>query len=381
MRRTLLVTNDFPPRLGGIQTFLENYVRRLPAADIVVYASTENTGDPDGATSEYDKTTPWKTYRYPGAMMLPSPRVRREMVRIICQERIHTVWFGAAAPLGLLAPAARAAGAKRVIVTTHGHEIGWTMFPGARFLVKKIFRAADVVTYISDYTLRRLRKTIGTTPVAHLPGGIDTDVFRPNEDARQRLRHRYSLGSGPVVLCLSRLVPRKGQDLLIKAWPAVTKVVPEAKLVIGGRGRYEKTLKKLAAVSSAHKNIVFTGAISPAELADHYALADIFAMPCRTRGGGLDVEGLGIVYLEAGACEIPSIAGNSGGAPETIREGETGFVVDGRDATVLVERICQLISRPLLRTRMGNNARDFVAKNWHWDLLAKHLIRLCNNEN
>ena len=372
MRRTLLVTNDFPPRLGGIQTFLENYACRLPAQDLVVYASTYKTGDKGGECAAYDAHAPWKTYRARTTMLLPTPAAGRKMAQIIRREGIETVWFGAAAPLGLLARQARAAGAKNIIATTHGHEIGWLKIPGAANLVRRIFSEVDAVTYISDYTLQRLRPALGHTPAIHLPGGIDTEEFRPNPAMRSKLRQRYGLGDAPVILCLSRLVPRKGQDMLIRAMEGICRRHPNAKAVITGSGSYLVHLKKMAAVSPAAKNIVFTGAIPADELAGHHAMADIFAMPARTRWGGLDVEGLGIVYLEAGAAAVPVIAGDSGGAPETVREGETGFVVPGADFVGLAKRVCQLLENGDLRRKMGWAGREYATK-WQWPHLVQRL--------
>ena len=372
MRRTLLVTNDFPPRLGGIQTFLQNYASRLPAEDLVVYASSYKRNDRGGECASYDATVGWKTYRDKTSMLLPTPRVARKMAKIVRDEAISTVWFGAAAPLGLLAQTAKAAGASNVVVTTHGHEIGWTLIPGARQLVKKIFADTDAVTYISDYTLHNLKPAIGNTPVVHLPGGIDTAEFRPNPQARAQLRQRYQLGDRPVILCLSRLVPRTGQDMLIRAMEGITKRHPEAHLVITGSGPYENHLKAMAKASPASANITFTGAIPAAELAAHHAMADIFAMPARTRWGGLDVEGLGIVYLEAGAAAVPVIAGDSGGAPETVLHGQTGYVVKGTAVVDLAMRICQLLENDDARRQMGWKGREY-AENWAWPQLVSRL--------
>ena len=213
MRRTLLVTNDFPPVVGGIQSYLEDYARRLPSGDLVVLASTPPEGP--RAAEAFDATVPFEVVRMPTHVLLPTPDVRARMKRLVAARSIETVWFGAAAPLGLLGRAAKRAGATRVIATTHGHEVGWGMVPGARQLLRRIFRDADVVTYISDYTLGRLRPSIpeGTTTL-RLPSGIDVDRFRPDPVARAKLRERYRLGEDPTAVCVSRLVPRKGQDSL-----------------------------------------------------------------------------------------------------------------------------------------------------------------------
>lgn len=373
MRRTLLVTNDFPPVVGGIQSYLEDYARRLPSGDLVVLASTPPEGP--RAAEAFDATVPFEVVRMPTRMLLPTPGVRARMKRLIAARSIETVWFGAAAPLGLLGRAAKRAGATRVIATTHGHEVGWGMVPGARQLLRRIFRDADVVTYISDYTLGRLRPSIpeGTTTL-RLPSGIDVDRFRPDPVARAKLRERYRLGEDPTAVCVSRLVPRKGQDSLITAWPRVVRAVPAAKLVIVGWGPYARDVALLRRRSPVRDSIILTGKVPDAELPGHVAMGDLFAMPCRTRGKGLDVEGLGIVFLEASAAGLPVIAGTSGGAPETVVEAVTGNVVDGRDEDALVMALVRQLSDPALRRRMGAAGRELMMERWTWPGLVTSLI-------
>ena len=373
MRRTLLVTNDFPPVVGGIQSYLDDYTRRLPADDLTVLASTPPEGP--GAAAAHDAALAFDVVRMPTRMLLPTPDVRARMQRIIGERAIETVWFGAAAPLGLLGRAARAAGASRVIVSTHGHEVGWSMIPGARLALRRIFREADVVTHISDYTLGRLRPFMPPDrQVLRLPSGIDVERFRPDAAARSRLRARYGLGGAPTAVCVSRLVARKGQDSLIGAWPRVVERVPGARLVIVGWGPYARRLALLKRRSPVRDSIILTGAVPPDELPGHVAMGDVFAMPCRTRGGGLDVEGLGIVFLEASATGLPVIAGTSGGAPETVEDGVTGDVVDGRDGDALVAALVRQLSDPALRERMGRAGRELMERRWTWPGLVTGLI-------
>lgn len=372
MNRTLLVTNDFPPVVGGIQSYLDDYTKRLDPTSLVVLASTP----PEGmqVAKEYDATLPYKVVRVDTTMLLPTANVRRRMQELIKSENIDIVWFGAAAPLGLMAKAAKEAGAKRVVATTHGHEIGWGKIPGARWALRTIFKHSDVVTYISNYTLERLRPHLAShNQLVQLPSGIDPARFEPGNELTPMLRQRYRLGQNPTVVCISRLVPRKGQDTLIKVWPRVVSAVPQARLVIVGKGPYAQDLAKARQRSSACQAITLTGQIPYEELSAHVDMADVFAMPCRTRWGGLDVEGLGIVYLEASACSKPVIAGDSGGAPETVIEGETGYVVGGRDEDALTNRIVELLSSPQLRERMGAAGRRYMQQQWTWPHLVERL--------
>ena len=290
---------------------------------------------------------------------------------------IETVWFGAAAPLALLAARARSAGAQRVLASTHGHEVGWSMLPGARSALRRIGDNTDVITYVSRYTRGRFASAFGPRAgLEYLPSGVDTERFRPDPAGRAELRDRYRLGERPTVVCVSRLVPRKGQDMLIAAWPQIRRQVSEAALVIVGSGPYEQHLHRLAEETGVAAQVVFTGAVPTAELPAHYAMADVFAMPCRTRGAGLDVEGLGIVFLEASAAGIPVVAGRSGGAPETVLDGETGQVVDGRDVDELAEVISGLLADPDRAHRMGQAGRQWVGREWNWDTLTARLSGL-----
>lgn len=374
MTRILLVTNDFPPRRGGIQSYLEQFVLRLVAAgehEITVYAPQWKGAD------DYDRAAPMRMVRHPGTLMLPQPGVDRRMRALIAEHGIETVWFGAAAPLALLASRARSAGAKRVLACTHGHEVGWSMLPGARSALRRIGEDTDVITYVSRYTRGRFASAFGPRArLEHLPPGVDTERFRPDPAARAELRERYGLGDRPVAVCVSRLVPRKGQDSLIEAWPAIRERVDGAALVIVGGGPYDDHLRRLAAESGAGADVVFTGSVPGAELPAHYAMGDVFAMPCRTRGAGLDVEGLGIVFLEASATGVPVVAGESGGAPETVVDGETGRVVDGRNRDQLVEAVSGLLADPGLAARMGEAGRRWIIRDWNWTTHSARLAEL-----
>jgi len=357
MPRTLLVTNDFPPTVGGIQSYLRDFLAVLDPAGVVVFASTQDAA----AAAEFDAQAPYRVIRWPRHVMLPTPTTAEAMGQIIRELDIDTVWFGAAAPLALMGRAARQAGANRIIASTHGHEVGWSMLPGARQALRRIGDHADVITYISDYTLGRFRRAFGPHPeFRHLPSGVDVDWFRPAPRP----------SGPPTVICISRLVPRKGQDMLIRVWPRILDRHPEARLVIVGSGSHERRLRELAAPLPG--SVEFTGPLPAAELRDRLAAADVFAMPARTRGGGLDVEGLGIVYLEAQACGVPVVAGDSGGAPETVTP-ETGIVVDGRDADELTAALLTLLDAPELAAAMGEAGRRYAVEEWSWEIMGARL--------
>ena len=372
--RVLLVTNDFPPTIGGIQSYLRDFISTLPPQDVVVFASTQDAA----AAADWDDQAAYRVYRWPCRVMLPTPATARRMQQIIRAENIDVVWFGAAAPLALMARAARAAGARRVIASTHGHEVGWSMLPGARQVLRVIGSHCDVVTYISDYTLSRFRAAFGEPTFEWLPSGVDSHRFSPLS-AVQRQAVRSQLGwrtGGHYVVCISRLVPRKGQDQLVRLWPDVLTHFPDATLVIvgGGSRRFTARLRRLAG-NLVDDRIVFTGRVGEECMSHMLHAADVFAMPCRTRGGGLDVEGLGIVYLEAQAAGIPVIAGRSGGAPETVIP-ESGIVVDGRSQQDILAALIALLSDPKRRRDMGRRGRSFVERSWTWERMGARLRRI-----
>ncbi|MEV6907129.1 glycosyltransferase family 4 protein [Amycolatopsis sp. NPDC051071] len=379
MLRTLLVTNDFPPRPGGIQNYLNSLATRLPADDLVVYAPSWESST--GSHGEFDAAAPFEVVRHPTSLMLPTPDVLKRAKEIMRARDCEAVWFGAAAPLALLGHSLRSAGARRVLASTHGHEVGWSMLPGSRQALRRIGDTVDVVTYVSKYTRSRFSAAFG--PMAGLemlPCGVDTALYRPDAAAGKEIRDRHGLGDRPTIVCVSRLVPRKGQDMLIKILPELRRRIPDVALLLVGGGPYRKTLAGLVDALGVEDNVVITGSVPWKELPAHYNAGDVFAMPARTRGKGLDVEGLGIVYLEASATGLPAVAGNSGGAPETVLDEVTGHVVDGRDEQQLRETLAALLADPVRARRMGAAGREWVGENWRWDTMASRLSGLLDGD-
>jgi phosphatidylinositol alpha-1,6-mannosyltransferase len=348
----------------------------------VVYASTWR-----GKAAEcraYDAERQYLTVREKTSVLLPDPRRTRRACEIARAEGCETVWFGAAAPLGLMAPALRRAGVNRLVATTHGHETGWAQLPGARSLLRRIGEGVDVVTYLSEYQRTRIGAVFSPEAaqrMQQLSPGVDTDRFRPELRTAPEvaeLRKRYGLTDRPVAVCVSRLVPRKGQDTLIRAWPLVKKAVPDAVLLIGSGGPYRKDLERIARETGVERDVVFTGRLPWADLPLYFALGDVFAMPCRTRRAGLDVEGLGIVYLEASATGLPVVAGDSGGAPDAVLEGETGYVVPGRDVEQTARRVAELLADPGLSAKLGAAGRAWVERRWQWSTIRERFNALLN---
>ncbi|MGN6244755.1 MAG: glycosyltransferase family 4 protein [Motilibacteraceae bacterium] len=368
--RTLVVTNDFPPRQGGIESFVSALVERMPPDQVVVYASRT-----DGA-SEYDAQVPYRVVRGPRYPMLPTPRVAHDAERMLREHGCTSVLFGAAAPLGLLAPRLRAAGAQRIVGLTHGHEIWWARMPGARQVLHRIGEGTDVLTYLGEYTRSRIAPALAPAAaarMARLPPGVDPQRFHPGSGGAA-LRARLGIPpERPVVLCVARLTPRKGQDTLIRAMPRVLARVPDALLVVAGGGPYRQRLEKLVREVGVEGSVLVPGSVPWAELPSWFDAADVFAMPCRTRRFGLEAEGLGIVFLEAAATGLPVVVGDSGGAPDACLPGETGYVVHGTDVEEVSDRVSELLLDRDLAHRMGERGRAWVQQQWQWDDLAASL--------
>jgi phosphatidylinositol alpha-1,6-mannosyltransferase len=365
--RTLVVTNDFPPRAGGIQAFVHALASRLD--DVVVYAPAW-----EGAAA-FDAVQNFVVARHPTALMLPVPAVARRAAALVKEHGCAAVWFGAAAPLGLLAPGVRRAGAARIVATTHGHEAAWAQLPGARQLLRTIGDRVDVLTYLGDYTRSRLARAVSSQAqgrLERLAPGVDTAFFRPGAGG-DTIRQRHGLSDRRVIVCVSRLVPRKGQDVLLRALPSILRSAPDAGLLIVGDGPDRRRLEAIADREGVRAAVRFTGAVPWAELPAHYDAGEVFAMPCRTRRAGLDVEGLGIVYLEASATGLPVVAGRSGGAPDAVRAGETGRLVDGADVAAVAKAIVGLVTDPTVARAMGARGRAWVEQDWTWDAAADRL--------
>lgn len=364
MDRVLVVTNDFPPRDGGIERYVYEYARRL--GDVVVLTSSSS----DGAGRDQ---FPFPVVRMKDNLLLPTQALGRQARGLARAERCTAVWFGAAAPLALLARQLRDVGP--VVASTHGHEVGWTRLPVARSAIAAIGRRCTTVTDISDFTRRHLQPVLGhACRLERLPGGVDHERFRPDSEVRSEMRARLGLADDScVVLCVSRLVARKGQDILIRAFATRDVRLDNAILMIAGTGPDEARLRALATSAGISDRVRFLGRVTDDELPSLYGAADVFAMPCRSRHARLDVEGLGVVYLEAAASRLPVIAGSSGGAPEAVRPGTTGCVSDGHSVSQLVEHLGLLIADPDRRRAFGDAGRRWVQADFSWDNLTTRL--------
>jgi len=364
--RTLLVTNDYPPRVGGIQRTLEALVRCFAPDRIAVFCPVFQ------GAGVYDSGSPYRVFRQPEAFVWPTPDIGRRVADAAAEHRAEVVLFGATYPLGLLGPRVARSGIP-YLSAAHGFEYWLSIAPGSHALVRRATgHASRVPVMCSAFIARVVRTAVPErVPVSVMYPGADVEVFRPDLEFED-LKERHGLTDRPLVVCVSRLVARKGQDVLIRAMPEVVRRVPEAALLIVGGGPYQERLEAMAE-EAPRGSIVFTGQASEADLPRYYRAGDVFAMPCRTRRGGLEVEGWGNVFIEAAACARPVVVGDSGGARESLVEGETGLLVDGSSVGEVAEAVGTLLSDPGRAEAMGRAGRERVERAFTWPRAAEEL--------
>lgn len=375
-KKILLVTNDFGPRTGGIETFVIGLLERITGHEVTVFTSQQ------GETSEYDQQ--WldkfgvRVIRDRSKILLPSWRVTRAVKKVVESHNIEIVVFGAAAPLALMSSALRKSGVKKIIALTHGHEVWWAKIFPFNLAIKRIGKGVDHLTYLGEFTRQAISKALTDKSIKEMvkiAPGIDTAHFIPQPDGMQK-RKELGLQDKKIIISVGRLVHRKGQDKLIEAMPDVLRKIPNAHLLIVGEGPYKNHLEKLVNKLSLKENITFAGRIMYDRLPSYLSAADLFAMPSRSRFFGLEVEGLGIVYLEASACGIPVLAGNSGGAPDAVLEGVTGFCVDGTNVAEIASAVIEICSDAERASHMGAAGRNWIVDQWRWDLWSKEFNEL-----
>jgi phosphatidylinositol alpha-1,6-mannosyltransferase len=364
--RTLLVTNDYPPRVGGIQRTLEALVRCFPADRVAVLCP-----EAEGAAA-FDEAAPYEVFRQPERFLWPVLDVRRRVHEAVRSFGAEVVLFGAVYPLALLGPSLAEAGTP-YLAAAHGFEYWLSIAPGTHALVRRATsRASRVPVMCSRFIARVVRTAVPEgVPVSVMYPGADLKAFRPDLPSAD-LTELHGVADRPLIVCVSRLVARKGQDVLILAMPEIRRRVPDATLLIVGEGPYRGRLEALAAVAPAG-SVVFTGQVSEADLPRYYRAGNVFAMPCRNRLGGLDVEGWCNVFIEAAACGRPVVVGDSGGARESLVRGETGLLVNGSDVGQVAEAVGSLLADPERAQAMGRAGRARVEAAFAWSRPAEEL--------
>ena len=375
MEKILCITNDFGPRAGGIETFVIGLIERLPYGRVIVYTSAQENSE--GYDQKWLQEYGVEVIRDKAKILLPTPGVAYCVKAIVRERNISTVFFGAAAPLGLLAKGLRKAGAQQIVALTHGHEVWWSKVWPFTLAMKNMSRQIDHLTYLGEFTRNAISQSVTKDAAARMvkiAPGIDTDHFSP-QDAVQ-LRNDLGLSSKRVIVSVGRLVHRKGQDVLIEAMPEIIKTVPDAHILMIGEGPYRGYLENRAKALGIRERVTFIGRIQYAQLPQYICVGDLFVMPSRSRLAGLEVEGLGIVYLEASACGLPVIAGTSGGAPDAVLAGETGLVVDGTSKLDVAAAVSELLLDPIRSKAMGARGRQWIIQEWGWEIWSARFAKL-----
>ena len=375
-KKILVITNDFGPRTGGIETFVIGLLERIKGQEVIVFTSAQ------GNTAEYDQK--WldefgiQVIRDRSKILLPSLRVTKRAKAIIWLHDIEVIVFGAAAPLALMAPALRKSGVEKIVALTHGHEVWWAKIFPFNLAMKRIGKSVDHLTYLGEFTRNAIAQSLtkkSADAMVKIAPGIDTAHFIPQPDSIQK-RITLGLENKKIIISVGRLVHRKGQDKLIEAMPTILQSVPNAHLLLVGEGPYRSHLEKLANNLSLNESITFLGRILYDKLPNYLSAADVFVMPSRSRFFGLEVEGLGIVYLEASACGIPVVAGNSGGAPDAVLEGVTGLCVDGTNVNHIAQAVIEICSDAKRASQMGAAGRNWMVDKWRWEIWSKEFNSL-----
>ena len=373
--RILCITNDFGPRAGGIETFVIGLIERLPRSRVIVYTGAQENSE------QYDRR--WledygvEVVRDKAKILLPTPGVAYCVKAIVREQKISTVFFGAAAPLGLLSRTLRKAGVTHIVALTHGHEVWWSKVWPFTLAMKFISRHVNHLAYLGEFTRSAIAKSVtkeAAQSMVKIAPGIDTDHFSP-VNANQ-LREELGLTHKKVIVSVGRLVHRKGQDVLIEAMPAIIEEVPEAHILMIGEGPYRSYLENRVKALGLQEKVTFIGRVQYADLPRYICVGDLFVMPSRSRLAGLEVEGLGIVYLEASACGLPVIAGNSGGAPDAVLQGETGLVVDGTSKTDVAAAVVELLLDAGRSKAMGIAGRQWIIQEWRWEIWSSRFAQL-----
>ncbi len=363
----LLVTNDFPPKIGGIQSYLHELWRRLPPGRFGVLTIA---GEGDVA---FDETQGYPIRRLPVKMLLPTPKTARAINRFAREIGATHVVLDPVLPIGLIGPWLECS----YSLVAHGAEVAIPgRIPVSRQLMHRAIARAELVIAAGRYPAREIQAIAGprTPRLVSIPPGVDVARFHPlSADEREGARRRFGIASDALcVVSVSRLVPRKGMDVLIKAARELRSRYESLEVLIGGTGRDEERLARLIERSGAPVRLL--GRVADDDLAPLLGCADIAAMICRNRWFGLEQEGFGIVFLEAAAVGIPTIAGDSGGASDAVVNRETGIVVmDPRSVAETKRSLDTLLGDATVRTRMGSAGRTRLERHYNYDQLAREL--------
>jgi phosphatidylinositol alpha-1,6-mannosyltransferase len=365
-RRVLLVTNDLGPRVGGIETFILGLLDQLDCNEIVIYTAAQ----PDSA--EFDAALAAKTgaiiLRDKNSILIPTPAVNRRVRKVMQEYQSEIIWFGAAMPLAWMSGLLKRAGAKRVVAITHGHEVWWAKLPPFKWIFARATSSMDVLTYLGEFTKKAMSPVVHSAcAMVRIAPGISIEHFTPGIKSPELIKE-FGLEGKQVLISVGRLVHRKGQDKLLEAMPNILLQHPDVVLLFVGIGPRKKKLDQLVKKYQLEAYVRFVGRVKYENLPKYFRLGDLFVMPSRSRLAGLEVEGLGIVYLEASASGVAVLAGKSGGAPDAVIVGQTGEIVDGTNSGEIARTINEMLDNPGKLATMGEAGHTWTESQWDWKI-------------
>jgi len=368
----LLVTNDYPPKVGGIQNYLWELYRRMPPASVGVLTT------PYVGAAAFDASQGYRIERFKRFWLTPTAEVRTHIETMVERLDASFVLFDPAFPVGCLGPSLSVPYG----LIVHGAETTVpARLPAAKSVFAKTLSEASLVVSASNYALSEAQRLVNQDlPTVYVPPGVDVDRFLPlDEEERQATRTRHGLHpTNPLIVSVSRLVPRKGMDRLIEASVRLAPEFPGLETVIIGGGRDEQRLRRM--ITRHRAPVRLLGRVPDEDMPALVGCADVFAMLCRIRWGGLEQEGFGIVFLEAAAAGVAQVAGASGGASEAVADGSTGLIVKEPNSTDhAVDALRTLLADAAMRTRMGTAARERAVAEFSYDLLAQRLLHAVEN--
>ena len=373
MTRTMVVTNDFPPSQGGMETFIRSLAGLLPSDGVVVYTSSM-AGD-----ASYDASVPFPVLRDPARTLLPTAKVTAGVLDAFQAYGCDRALFGAAAPLGLLASALRDAGALRLVGLTHSRECWWSRVPGTRQVLRRVGDATDALTYLDDATRSAISSALSPAAagrMVQLAPGVDPTTFRPHSGGSD-IRRRYGIPADAlVVVSVARLSGGRGQDVLIRAFRRVLDGLPQAWLLVVGGGHDGPSLAELARSLGVADRVVLTGPVPWAVIPPYFDAGDVFALLRRTRLRSREPSPLNLAVLEAQASGLPVVVGGLGGGPDPIRTGRTGSVVDPRSPERVADRLVELLTDSERAGRMGRAGRAMVERTRSTHQVRSTLVEL-----
>jgi phosphatidylinositol alpha-1,6-mannosyltransferase len=365
-RKVLLVTNDLGPRAGGIETFILGLLDHLDGSQIVIYTAAQPESEEfDAALAARSGVVVIRDRR---SILIPTPAINRRVREVALQYQSEIVWFGAAMPLAWMSGLLKRAGIKRIVALTHGHEVWWAKLPPFRQIFGRSTRFIDALTYLGEFTRQAMAPVVkNSCRMVQIAPGISISHFTPGAKSPELIA-KYGLEGKQVLVSVGRLVHRKGQDKLLEALPLILAQHPDLVLLLVGIGPRQKKLEQIIKANELQEYVRFVGRVNYEKLPEYFRLADLFVMPSRSRLAGLEVEGLGIVYLEASSCGVPVLAGQSGGAPDAVISGKTGEVVDGTSIEKIAESINSLLDHPTRLREMGSSGRQWTQERWSWEI-------------